>query len=258
MKEKKSFLIITLTQLIFFSLTVTYFIGSDYLLPFILQYFILLIAFIFLPKSKGFILLIGYITLPLLGLLFFAFSREWNLLFQFKIIYYHIISIINASLIYMSAYKIRTLQNENMTLNLELEELRRYVKDSKLLTKSEFEQRSELIITAMKRRKEEGYKVYFSLEKANPHIQKALFDSLTSIAVETFRKEYDLIGQISDYSFVVLLQNTNQKGMELALNRYFTAVERNIDLNENKMIIDITRVGSNIEGEDKLENPVFD
>ena len=85
MKEKKSFLIITLTQLIFFSLTVTYFIGSDYLLPFILQYFILLIAFIFLPKSKGFILLIGYITLPLLGLYFLPLAGNGIYYFNLKL-----------------------------------------------------------------------------------------------------------------------------------------------------------------------------
>ena len=107
MKYKYSFLLIEIFQLIFFCLTVTSFISPNYLLPFIIQYLILYTIFIFLSKNKAFILLIGYITLPLLGYLFFAFIREWDLSIQVKTIYQHIISIINASLIYMSAYNVK-------------------------------------------------------------------------------------------------------------------------------------------------------
>lgn len=256
MKYKNSFLLIEIIQLIFFCLTVTSFISPNYLLPFIIQYLILYTIFIFLSKNKAFILLIGYITLPLLGYLFFAFIREWDLSIQVKTIYQHIISIINASLIYMSAYNVQTLQKKNLAITHELEELKRYVKDSRLLTKNEFEQRSKIIITGIKRRKEEAYKLYFSLEKINPNIQSSLFDTLSSLAVENFRKEYDLVGKLNDYSFVVLLQNTCKKGMDIALKRYISELEKRIDLKENKIVIRVEKIDFKEEREDIYEIPV--
>ncbi len=156
----------------------------------------------------------------------------------------------------MSAYNVQTLQKKNLAITHELEELKRYVKDSRLLTKNEFEQRSKIIITGIKRRKEEAYKLYFSLEKINPNIQSSLFDTLSSLAVENFRKEYDLVGKLNDYSFVVLLQNTCKKGMNIALKRYISELEKRIDLKENKIVIRVEKIDFKEEREDIYEIPV--
>ncbi|ABR49240.1 conserved hypothetical protein [Alkaliphilus metalliredigens QYMF] len=243
MKRQQWLTFAQIGQLILFFITISYFLPSDYAPYFIGQYIVLIISFTFLSQSKSFILLITYTMVTGVTFLFIGFIREWEASLQWRAILYHFILTSNAAISYSSAYFSRQLQENNAFLSKRINELLNYVGDSGLLTKQEFEKRSKLIKKAMARRHEQGYQIYFSLEKINPYTQKSAFDTLTNLAVTVFRSEYDLVGKWNDHSFVLLLQNTDEPGMEISLNRYFSTVTSRMNLKESDFVIKIEAIG---------------
>lgn len=222
------FLIFYITISNFLPMTMPYFVG---------QYILLMLIFSFSSERRGFVFLISYVLIIGIAYLFLGFLKNWESLRQLEAIKSHLALIINGSITYISSYLSRRLQQENSNLIQRVNELQEYVGYSRLLTKQEFIKRSNIIKMAMVRRDEEGYQLHFSLEKFDSHVQKTAFESLTNIAIAVFRNEYDLIGQWEENSFVVLLQNTSEKGMQIALNRYLTSVRTKMNINDGDIVI---------------------
>lgn len=242
MNKSKWLIILIISQFIFFYVSIAYILPSLGLY-FIPQYMGLMILFAILSKSKGFVLLIAYTLIIGIGYLVLGFIKVYDISSQWQLIYYHLTFIINAAIMYSTSYFFQSLEQENILLSKRVSELEDYVGTSRLLTKHEFVKRSNLIKIAMNRRGEEGYQIYFSLEKIDSHVQKSAFDTLTSIALTIFRSDYDLVGKCNDNSFVVLLQNTDEEGMKIALNRYLDKVKSKMNLKENDIEIKIEYIG---------------
>ncbi|KAB3531070.1 hypothetical protein [Alkaliphilus serpentinus] len=234
-------------QLIVFYITISYILQS--MVPFfIFQYMALMLIFIFVKSIKGFVLLIAYTFVMGTGYLLLGFIKSYGILLQGEAIIFHLAFIINASLIYTTTYIAKGLEEENLILRKKVDELEDYVGPSNLLTKQEFENRSSLIRSAMARRGEEGYQIIISVEKMSPYIQKSTFNTLTNIALEVFRSQYDLVGKWDDDTFILLLQNTDEEGMRIALNRYLSKIKLKMDLEEENLIIKTQEIGSKDKG----------
>jgi len=242
MNKRQWLIILMMSQFILFYVSITYILPSlgTYFIP---QYIVLMILFTILSKSKGFVLLIAYTLTIGIGYLVLGFIKVYDISSQWQLIFYHLTFVINAAIMYTTSYFFQSLEQENTLLSKRVSELEDYVGTSRLLTKHEFEKRSNLIKIAMNRRGEEGYQIYFSLEKIDSHVQKSAFDTLTSLALTIFRSDYDLVGKWDDNSFALLLQNTDEVGMEIALNRYLDKVKSKMNLKESDLVIKIEYIG---------------
>ncbi|WP_156778703.1 hypothetical protein [Clostridium formicaceticum] len=167
---------------------------------------------------------------------------------QIKVIFYHLILVFNAGVTYGFIYLSKELEEENIHLRKKVKALTQYEDASKLLTKQEFKERSSLIKKAMERRGEEGYEIYFHLKQQGIYAQYAVFYTLTNLALETFRNQYDLVGKWDDSSFVILLQNTDKEGMEIALNRYLSKVDEKLEMNQEELMIEMEVIAPEKEG----------
>ncbi|SNS57971.1 hypothetical protein SAMN05446037_101392 [Anaerovirgula multivorans] len=243
MKNSKWQTFLHIGQFLLFYITIFHFFSSDKQIFFIGQYIIFIILFKILSKRSGFILLIAYNLLIALGYLFIGFIEMWEALRQLEGIVNHLVLILNIAVLYGFTYIAKSVEEENVELKERVEELTQYIGSSEMLTKQEYKRRSSLIKKAMERRGELGYEIQFSVKEKNLHVQKAVFNTLTNLALATFRNQYDLVGKWSKDSFVVLLQNTDEAGMEIALNRYYTRINEKLNIKEEELIMDIQVIG---------------
>ena len=248
MKSNKWLTFLHIGQFLLFCITISYFFSATEKSFFIGQYIILMMIFRLLSKRNGFILLIAYNLITALGYLYIGFIGEWQVFRQLEGIIGHIVLVSNIAVVYGVLYTTKSLEEENVVLRKEVEELTCYVGTSELLTKQEYERRSRLIKMAMERRREIGYEIRFLLIEKNFYVNKAVFTALTDLALETFRNQYDLVGKSDEAEFIVLLQNTDENGMRIALNRYYTRINENLDIQQEELIIDIQVIGS-VEGQ---------
>lgn len=219
-----------------------FYVTIDKFLPmpmpyFVGQYIFMMLIFSFFSRRKGFVFLIFYTLILGIVFLLAGFIYSWAAARQIEAIISHLTLVINSSIAYTSSYLSRRLEQENSSLLQRVNELEEYVGYSRLLTRQEFLKRSNIIKAAMTRRDEEGYLLIFSLEALDPNVQKTAFESLTSIAIAAFRKEYDLIGQWEQHAFVVLLQNTGKEGLQIALNRYLSSVRAKMNICTEDIVI---------------------
>jgi hypothetical protein len=99
-------------------------------------------------------------------------------------------------------------------------QLKKYEEDGKVLTFNEFVYRAEAMFVAMRRRSESGFLVRISLDPGNqPFALRTLYQALSQAALMATRSKYDLVGKVSEYELVLMLQNTNHEGTAIVLNR---------------------------------------
>ncbi|KAB3531294.1 hypothetical protein F8154_12785 [Alkaliphilus pronyensis] len=242
MKTSKWLALIQIVQLIAFYITITHILPNNEVVA-IFIYIVLSILFSITSKDKGFILLVAAMLIT--GILCFitVFISKEGVSLQRKAILYHLAFIFNTVTIYIFFYLTKELEKDNEILLKTVNELESYVGHSRLLTKHEFERRSNIIKMAMDRRGEEGYILYFSLENISPIVKASLFETLTSLALIVFRWEYDLVGKWNDDSFVLLLQNTDEEGMKTAFSRYLSKIKSKTNLQESDLVIEIEYIG---------------
>ncbi|MEW9121903.1 MAG: hypothetical protein AB2421_04255 [Thermotaleaceae bacterium] len=214
------------------------------ILPFFITGYILLLALLSLiPQRKGFVLLICLILVSALSFLLLGFLNGLDSLQQLSYIFNHLFFTVNAVLLYFITYLSKELEEKNRNLQEQISILTSYVENTKLLTEQEFLERMNLILKAMERRKEGGYWIVFSLENIHSHMRSTVYHTLTEKALETFRNDYDLIGQKDNADFMVFLQNTSLVGLNIALNRYVENIHRHLELNIAEIICDVQPVG---------------
>jgi hypothetical protein len=98
-------------------------------------------------------------------------------------------------------------------------ELQEYVIDEHVLSRREFDKKSQIITTSMSRNKESGYIVKMNVSRLNKHVVQPTMSSLAIITSETLRKHFDLIGQYDSTTIIFLVQNTKKEGLDILINR---------------------------------------
>ena len=71
----------------------------------------------------------------------------------------------------------------------------------------------------MSRRKEMGFYLKAELIDMNRTVRKKVTHTLASLMYVTFRKNYDIVGQYDNTTLIVLVQNTEEQGLEIVRGR---------------------------------------
>ncbi|MDD1370041.1 GGDEF domain-containing protein, partial [Bacillus sp. MHSD17] len=104
--------------------------------------------------------------------------------------------------------------------------LEQYIGESKLLTRQEFERRQALLINAMNRRNETGVMIYFDFTSFSKYTKESVMDRVASLLVGTVRADFDLAAEYDTNTLVILLQNTNETGADIVMNRLKPKMEQ--------------------------------
>jgi GGDEF domain-containing protein len=231
-------------QILFFYFSIEYFLKPVQLNAFIIQYILLLILFTFIPYKKGFILLAAYILTSGIGYLILVWVQTGNVVLQVEVVLNHITNVVNWALMYGSISIIKSIEEKNFFLKTKVDELSKYIGETKLLSRNEFEERSQILIKAMERRNENGYLIFFDISNIKVSVKRAVFDKISEIALFVFRNEYDLIGKWEEDVLVILLQNTDEEGKKIAINRYYHKINEFIDISEKEISFRSEIIGS--------------
>ncbi|MBO1912334.1 hypothetical protein J4G37_47000, partial [Microvirga sp. 3-52] len=96
--------------------------------------------------------------------------------------------------------------------------------------------RSESVLSNMRRRNETGFYLKVSLIGLKRTVRKNVLLTLAGMMHTTFRKDYDLVGQYDDTTIVVLVQNTNEQGLEVVMGRLDKLTAERLEENALKQI----------------------
>ncbi|MGG0718431.1 hypothetical protein ABE096_12680 [Robertmurraya massiliosenegalensis] len=133
---------------------------------------------------------------------------------------------------WMSGYAIQRNQEVLHSLNTELALLRKYEEHAGVLTFNEFIEQAQILYTGMKRRKENGFLVYMTIREKVAFKQRILREKLTKALLASIRIKFDLVGQIHPKKMIIFLNNTNEQGLQIVINRIKEKLQKE-ELSEN-------------------------
>ena len=151
--------------------------------------------------------------------LFLAFKESWQPGEQAMAIGLHFVFLIHLFSLYSLSKYVYQIGAENRLLKSRVAQLEEYVLEEGVLTKREFEKQATLILSNMSRRKETGFYLKADLIEINRTVRKKLMLALASMMYVTFRKNYDIIGQFDNSTLIVLVQNTEENGLNIVRGR---------------------------------------
>ncbi|MGR4029585.1 GGDEF domain-containing protein, partial [Bacillus sp. ZZQ-131] len=155
-----------------------------------------------------------------------AWLHLWSTSDQWQYMITHFLMVANFFIVYITTHLLKKVIHENKTLTERVRTLEQYIGQSKLLTRQEFERRQALLTTAMNRRNETGVIVYFDFTSFSKYTKESVMDRVASLLVETVRNDFDLAAEYDESTLVILLQNTNEAGADIVMNRLQPKLEK--------------------------------
>ncbi|CAM4063402.1 dGTP triphosphohydrolase [Bacillus manliponensis] len=205
-------------QILFYFSTV-HMTAYKYALTFTIAYVLVNILFLFLQDKHAFVLFVIGMIISVFYLFYEAWIYLWSSPDQLYYMIVHFLMSSNFFLIYISTYMLKQLVRENMELSKRVDVLEQYIGESKILTKQEFQRRQALLEKAMRRREETGMILYFDFTSFSNYTKKSVMDRVASLLLDTVRQDFDLVGKYDNNKLVVFLQNTNEEGASIVMNR---------------------------------------
>ncbi|MEN1937305.1 dGTP triphosphohydrolase [Paenibacillus sp. 102] len=219
MKQMPNQIILLWIVQILFYFTTVHISSFPYAFFFTIIYVLINLLFLLISNKFAFTLFITGTLLSVFYLFYESWLYLWSTSTQLTYIIIHFLAIVNFFLIYISTYMLKKLLNENRRLQKQVQTLEQYIGETKLLTRQEFERRGLLLEAAMKRRSETGMLVYFSFTSFSSYTKRSVMDRVASLLLDTVRSDFDLVGKYDDNTLVILLQNTNEVGVNIVLMR---------------------------------------
>ncbi|MGE6539022.1 diguanylate cyclase domain-containing protein [Bacillus luti] len=212
-------------QIVFYFTTV-HVTKYEHALIFTMIYVIVNVLFLFLADKTAFVFFILGTIISVFYLFYEAWLHLWSTSDQWEYIITHFLMAANFFIVYISTHLLKKVIHENRNLIARVKELEQYIGESKLLTRQEFEKRQALITTAMKRRNETGIIIYFDFTSFSKYTKESVMDRVASLLVETVRTDFDLAAEYDSNTLVILLQNTNDTGADIVMNRLQPKMEQ--------------------------------
>ncbi|MDH4424087.1 MULTISPECIES: diguanylate cyclase domain-containing protein [Bacillus cereus group] len=212
-------------QIVFYFTTV-HITKYEHALIFTIIYVIVNVLFLFLADKTAFVFFILGTIISVFYLFYEAWLHLWSTSHQWEYIITHFLMAANFFIVYISTHLLKKVIHENRNLTARVKELEQYIGESKLLTRQEFERRQALITTAMKRRNETGIIIYFDFTSFSKYTKESVMDRVASLLVETVRTDFDLAAEYDNDTLVILLQNTNDAGADIVMNRLQPKMEK--------------------------------
>ena len=211
---------------ILFYFTTVHVTQYEHALIFTIIYVIVNVLFLFLPDKTAFVFFIlGTIT-SVFYLFYQAWLYLWSTSEQWEYIITHFLMAANFFIVYISTHLLKKVIHENKELTERVRTLEQYIGESKLLTRQEFERRQALLINAMNRRNETGVMIYFDFTSFSKYTKESVMDRVASLLVGTIRADFDLAAKYDNNTLVILLQNTNEAGADIVMNRLKPKMEQ--------------------------------
>ncbi|MED1300182.1 dGTP triphosphohydrolase [[Bacillus thuringiensis] serovar konkukian] len=217
-RTSNQIILLWIAQILFYFITI-HMTSYLYSFFFTIIYVLINLFFLFIPNKTALTLFVTVTSLSAFYLFYEAWLYLWNTSTQIDYIVIHFLTAANFFLIYASTYTFKKISNENRRLQAQVQILAQYIDDTKLLTRAEFERRRLLLETAMKRRGETGILICFSFASFNSYTKRSVIDRIATLLLETSRSDFDLVGKYDDNTLVILLQNTNETGVHIFMQR---------------------------------------
>lgn len=226
MKDKSyKILSMWILQIVFYFTTV-HVTKYEHALIFTIIYVIINVLFLFLIDKTAFVFFILGTIISVFYLFYQAWLYLWSTSEQWEYIITHFLMAANFFIVYISTHLLKKVIHENKELTERVRTLEQYIGESKLLTRQEFERRQALLTTAMNRRNETGFIIYFDFASFSKYTKESVMDRVASLLVETVRTDFDLAAEYDNSTLVILLQNTNEAGANIVMNRLQLTMEK--------------------------------
>ncbi|MGZ7146742.1 dGTP triphosphohydrolase [Bacillus sp. BC08] len=211
---------------ILFYFTTVHVTQYEHALIFTIIYVIVNVLFLFLADKIAFVFFILGTIISVFYLFYQAWLYLWSTSEQWEYIITHFLMAANFFIVYISTHLLKKVIHENKELTERVRTLEQYIGESKLLTRQEFERRQALLINAMNRRNETGLMIYFDFTPFSKYTKESVMDRVASLLVETVRADFDLVAEYDNNTLVILLQNTNDAGADIVMNRLQPKMEK--------------------------------
>lgn len=176
--------------------------------------------FIFTDMLKGFLVLV--VEVLMLG--FYLVIGNWGFFHSHLDQLWSIVVQITFTAVLVCLWLSISLVKNNL---LEIKELKRKVaslqrrdQESGLLLYEEFVERLKIIVTGMRRRQEQGYFIFVSINtRKKGWASESVVWSVSQQVILSVRERYDLVAKINGNLLIVALQNTDREGCDVVKTR---------------------------------------
>lgn len=191
------------------------------------------LALFFSTKTKyAYVVLILYILGYAIAQTLYIWLMELNPNIQFEFVLKNILVLLSAISLWLVIYLLKKTQLKIQEYLNIIKENEKYVKISNVLTSTEIEYRLKSLLTNLSRHKQRGYIILIKIDDAiESYKSKPIFDILGKAWIKNIRGNYDLVGKINDKTLLVAIQNSNNEGLSIVMNRFFETLRQaaNID-----------------------------
>lgn len=205
------------------------------------------LLFSFLSTGVGFIvLLIEVLTFGFI-LTFTSYFQNFTSVQQYFLVLEYVLLAFCLVLLWLIFSGLRKAQKKYEEMNSLVKELQKYEPQLLILTLTEFVSRTKFILTGLKRRKEKGYLFYVTLSNDTVHTLESIYQVMCKTILKSIRAEYDLAGRLSERKIIVLLQNTEEIGIEVVINRFEGLLSKELEIiNEKPYVIEVKELNDEI------------
>ncbi|SIS90641.1 GGDEF domain-containing protein [Salimicrobium salexigens] len=193
--------------------------------------------FTFLKSSIAFIILISEVIVTGFLLTYDAYQAKLTSIDQLPLVFNHLMFAAIVTVLWIIFFLLKRDSKRLFQMKDKLSRLQRFEEQTNVFTKNEFMEKAKVIWAGLKRRDERGLIIFVSINPSIQHTENAITKTIGNTLITTVRGDFDLVGRYDSNTFIVLLQNTNEKGKEIVLNRFRGLLDNQIDLSNQIFIV---------------------
>lgn len=205
-----------------------------------------LIIMTLLNGRKNFLILISYVLIMGFLYLILSWYNEASNERQLSYIGQHLLSSVGVFLYWLFLRQLRSVFEENESLQKRVALLEGFSASPQLLSYSEFLDRTDFLIAGANRRQEQNMLLHLQIPYASLN-KKTIMQQLTDAGLKVFRAHYDVMSQRNRQEFIIFLQNTDHSGAEIAWQRYEDELRQRFTVLDFPFQVEILPVRSSVE-----------
>lgn len=199
---------------------------------------VFIIALALLTYIQGHLRSFVYLIAGTLTIGFYFVIIAWGKVYvnQLNFIASQTILIVLAVIIWIESIYFKKILDENERLEKRVQELEKFVGNTKVLTRTEFLDTANLLNKSSKRRGEQLGLIIFKMKPFDGKIPSSIIEIMGKTIAETIRSEFDAVGLIKRDTLAVLLQNTNIDGVNIVFERVKTKLKEAYNINIDEIL----------------------
>lgn len=214
----------------------------------ILNLFILTVSLILMSILNNAYTYLYVLTISLLvgfSFLFYAYFQKASSSLQVNLMFQDLLLTVSLILLWLLFNHIRRVYEENIELARQVNELKRFENMPLLLSYSEFLNRANVIMKGVNRRGENSYLIHIEID-ASKKVEDALRHVITSSILKTVRADFDLVTLLNKKTPLFFLQNTDEKGTQIVINRLLESLRTKLNTIELPLEYNVIKVEDDV------------